>query len=688
MPQLVVAGAAAWAGAAAAEYAAFTLLAGAFGSAVIGAVAAGVVTAVATKALSDGAGGGAGGAIETRRLNTSVRQAAAARRLIYGESKLGGVLVYPAQSEDGEYVWLAVYLGEGPIEAIDPVFWLADELSTDAKFDGLLTLTAKLGNPGQTADTELIDASGGEWTSNDVGTGVAYAITKFKWDRNAFPRGLVFPVFKVKGRKLFDPRTNTTQYSANPALIMLDLIRSEYGYAAPNEWIDFDTFAAAASICDEILDSLDPVNEVNGVSNKVRRYTFNGALETSANPANLVEEVEKACGGKLIFSGGKYRFYAGAWRAPTGTINKEHLRGDPTFRTHPGRQQLINTVRATYREPKQDWQTSEIPQIQLAQAVIDEAGEIVQSLDFPGVTIGAQAQRLARLAMNQARSSVPLVLQCNYSVFQWRLYDTVYIDLPEVGASGTYLITQYNFSDEGGIDMSLVPHLASDFAWSTANETIPTEVIRPNFNRFPQAVDDLFVSGFPIDIGDGTIVPTLSATWDASNFAQIKHYEVQWKESSSEDWNVGSDPAVFGIRSGIVTTPNWQQSNLTINIEYDVRVRVVAEDDSFGLWAEFLNTTVSGDTTPPGPPTNLSVTGTGTHTITWTTPTDLDILRSIVWVNDVNLFLTSTQLTTVFGIPGTQYQTTNTVTGTRYYWVQSLDRSGNTSAKTFAGTAS
>ena len=676
MPQLAIAGAAAWAGAAAAEYAAFTLFAGAVGSAVIGAVAAGVVTAVATRALSDGSGG-AGGAIENRRINTTVRQSAAARRLIYGESKLGGVLVYPAQSEDGEYVWLAVYLGEGPIESVDPVFWLADELSTDAKFDGLLTLTAKLGGPSQTADAELIDASNGEWTANEVGTGVAYAITKFKWDRNAFPRGLVFPVFKVKGRKLFDPRTNTTQYSANPALIMLDLIRSEYGYAAPNEWIDFDTFAAAASICDEILDSLDPVNEVNGVPNKVRRYTFNGALETSANPANLVEQVEKACGGRLIFSGGKYRFYAGAWRAPTGTINKEHLRGDPTFRTHPGRQQLINTVRATYREPKQDWQTSEIPQIQLAQAVIDEAGEIVQSLDFPGVTIGAQAQRLARLAMNQSRSSVPLVLQCNYSVFQWRLFDTVTIDLPEVGATGTYLITQYNFSDEGGIDMSLVPHLASDFAWSTANETIPIEVIRPNFNRFPQAVDDLLVTGTPIDIGDGTIIPALSATWDASNFSQIKHYEVQWKPSLSSDY-----------QSAITTTPNWQQSNLTINVEYDVRVRVVAEDDSFSLWAEFLNTTVSGDTTPPGPPTNLSVTGTGTHTITWTTPTDLDILRSIVWVNDVNLSSTSTQLITVFGIPGTQYQTTNTVTGTRHYWVQSLDRSGNTSAKTYAGTAS
>lgn len=679
MPFLVIVGAAAYAGAAATAYAIGAFALSATAAAVVGALVSGVIVAVATKALSDGSGG-VGGAIEINRVNTTIRQSAAARRLIYGETKVGGVLVYPAQSEDGEYVWLVVYLCEGPIESIDPVFWLADELSTDAKFNGLLTLTAKLGEPGQTADVELIEESNNEWTTNEIGTGIAYAITKFKWDRNAFPRGLVFPVFKVKGRKIFDPRTNITQYSANPALIMLDLIRSEYGYAAPDEWIDFETFAAAASVCDEILDSLDEYNTVNGVPYKVRRYSFNGALETSANPANLVEEVEKSCAGKLIFSGGKYRFFAGAFRVPTGTIGKENLRADPAFRTHPGRQQLINTVRATYREPKQDWQTSDIPQIQLAQAVIDEDGEIVQSINFSGVTIGAQAQRLALLAMNQSRSSVPLILQCNYSVFKWRLYDTVNIDLPEVGATGTYLIVKYNFGEDGGIDISLIPHLASDFAWSTDKEIVPAELVRPNFNRFPQAVDNLVVTGFPRDIGteeSPNIVPTLAASWNKSTFFQIKHYEVQWKRSLSTDY-----------QSAITTTPNFAQSNLKINVAYDVRVRVVAEDDSYGPWSESLNTTVSGDTTPPGPPTNLSVTGTGTHTITWTTPTDLDILRSIVWINTVNDSGTSTKLVEIFGIPGTEYSTTHTPATTSYYWVQALDRSGNTSAKTFAGTAS
>lgn len=641
-----------------------------------------VVATVALNQLASSVLGssGKGGTTSTQALNTTIRQSAAARRLIYGTVKSGGVLVYPAQSDDGKYAYLAVYIGEGPIDGIDSTFWVGDELSTESKFSGLLDLEAYTGASGQTASATLIAASSGEWTSTEIGTGCAYAVVRYEFDRNAFPHGLVFPAFLVRGRLLYDPRTLSSAYSSNPALCLLDYIRSEYGYAAPDEWIDFESFGDAASICDEVIDSLDPANVVDSVTGKVLRYTLNGVFETTTGPAAVVATMEAAMGGKLVFVGGKYRCYAGAYRAPTGpTLTGEYLRDDPVLRTHPGRQQRINTARGTYRESRQDWQTIDYQEQVLSSAVVSDDGEIVQNIDYPCTVNGATAQRLARIAMRHARSSVPLTVRCNLAAFQWQLYDTITVDLPDVSASGTYLITSYTFAQGGGIDMVLVPHLATDFEWSTADEVLVPDLLIPNFAKTPPAVLGLSVNGGQLDSGE-FFQPILSASWTATTFAQIKHYEIQYKLSIETDW----------IYSTTVTTTSWA-SAASAGYEHDFRVRVVGQNDAFGDWVTETNILVNVDQTPPGIPTGLNVThqGVGVHNdkVEWTTPTDGDFSRSRVYVNTTNDSSTATEIAEIFGLPGTAYEYTysHDDVDDHYYWVESVDRVGNVSARTYAG---
>jgi hypothetical protein len=641
-----------------------------------------VVATVALNQLASSVLGssGKGGTTSTQALNTTIRQSAAARRLIYGTVKAGGVLVYPAQSTDGKYAYLAVYIGEGPIDGIDSTFWVGDELSTESKFSGLLNLEVYTGAPGQAASASLIAASSGEWTSTEVGTGCAYAVVRYEFDRNAFPHGLVFPAFLVRGRLLYDPRTLSSAYSSNPALCLLDYIRSEYGYAAPDEWIDFESFGDAASICDEVIDSLDPANVVDSVTGKVLRYTLNGVFETTTGPAAVVATMEAAMGGKLVFVGGKYRCYAGAYRAPTGpTLTGEYLRDDPVLRTHPGRQQRINTARGTYRESRQDWQTIDYQEQVLSSAVVSDDGEIVQNIDYPCTVNGATAQRLARIAMRHARSSVPLTVRCNLAAFQWQLYDTITVNLPDISASGTYLITSYTFAQGGGIDMVLVPHLATDFEWSTADEVLVPDLLIPNFAKTPPAVLGLSVNGGQLDSGE-FFQPILSASWTATTFAQIKHYEIQYKLSIETDW----------IYSTTVTTTSWA-SAASAGYEHDFRVRVVGQNDAFGDWVTETNILVNVDQTPPGIPTGLNVThqGVGVHNdkVEWTTPTDGDFSRSRVYVNTTNDSSTATEIAEIFGLPGTAYEYTysHDDVDDHYYWVESVDRVGNVSARTYAG---
>lgn len=650
------------------------------------------VTVVATVAINQAAsaifGGGRssgqGGTTSPQQLAASIRQAAAPRRLIYGTVKAGGLLVYPAQSADGVYADLAIVLGEGPLDGIEPVIYLLDELSSDPKFDGLVEVEFYNGGPGQVASADLIARSGGEWTAADVGTGIAWAQVRLKFTREAFPRGLVLPAFLVRGRLVYDPRSGATAHSSNPPLCALDHLRSEYGPGGgvPDWQIDFPTFATAASICDEIIESIDPANVVNGVAGRVRRYSLNGVFEASANWASVKDTMERAMAGRIVFVNGKYRCFAGAWRAPTGPVlTSEYLRADPAFRTHAGRQQRINVTRGTYREPLQDWQSVDYHEQSMPLAVLAEAGEIVQQIDFPATTNGAQAQRLARLAMNQARSAVPLVLQCNFAAFQWQAFDVLTVSLPEVGASGVYLITEYTYSlsDGGGIDLVLVPQPAEDFAWVPAEqERVVQPVARPSFNSTPQALAGLAVLGVVIYEDNGefsTQTYGLAATWTATQDAFLKHYETQYKPNAAADFLGGES----------VTVAAWSRQ-LSAGVAYDFRVRVVREDGTVGPWATETNILVNGDITPTGPPTALSVTGTTTHTIGWTTPTDLDLMRGKVYASATNDPATGAEIATVFGLPGTAYTTTHTpATVPTHYWVAALDRTGNPSARTFAG---
>lgn len=635
--------------------------------------------------------GAAGALTQTQQLSATIRQAAAARRLIYGTVKAGGVLVYPAQSSDGEYAYMAIYLGEGPMDGLDPVFWIGDEKSNAAKFTGLTQLEFFDGTQ-TTASATLIAAGGGEWTAADIGHGMAYAVVRYKFDRNAFPNGLILPAFLARGRKVFDPRTNSTAHTSNTALVAMDYVRSEFGYNAPDSEIDWDSFTAAANICDEIIDSIDPANTVNGVAGKVRRYSFNGVIETDVGPAKGLAAIEQTMAGFVRHINGKWRCYAGSWRAPTGPVLiADFLQGPPAYRTHPGRQQRINIARGTYREPKADWQDADYQEQTIPAAVAAE-GEIVQNISFGGVVVGATAQRLAKLNMMLARRRVPLVLRCNYAALLWQQLDVVTVNLPLIGLSGDYLIEEYTYAADGGIVLSMVPHVASDYAWTaTTDEKLVPEVLKPgSFSRTPKSPTNVTVSGAFVLDPSGYSFPALTVSWRFPEDQQLRGVDLGWRPVGATDWQFAYSHNWDGALSGNFGIHRIE--GVIVGQAYDVRVRAARLDDTTSDWVEVANTTVENDTTPPGPPTSLSVTAGvvvgAPNTINWTTPGDFDLLRSRVYASTTNDPATATQIAEIFGLPATAYSTTHPRTATpNFYWVESVDRIGNTSARTYAGTA-
>ena len=133
--------------------------------------------------------------------------------VIYGRRRVGGTRVFiEVSGASNEYLHLVIVLCEGPVAAIDNVYF-DDVLSTDPKFSGLVTVSKHLGILNQTADTALT-SDVPKWTSDCKLSNCAYLYVKLKYDRNAFS-GLPTVTADVRGRTLFDPRDGQTRYSNN-----------------------------------------------------------------------------------------------------------------------------------------------------------------------------------------------------------------------------------------------------------------------------------------------------------------------------------------------------------------------------------------------------------------------------------------------------------------------------------------
>jgi hypothetical protein len=169
--------------------------------------------------------------------------------VIFGRRRVGGTRVFiEVSGSSNEYLHLVLVLSEGPVTAIDNVY-LDDVLSSDAKFNGLVTVTKHLGTPGEAADAALT-ADVPKWTSACKLSNCAYLYVKLKYDRNAFS-GLPTITADVRGRTLFDPRDGQTRYSNNPALVLRDYLSNTiYGRGIASSAIDDTSIAAAANACD------------------------------------------------------------------------------------------------------------------------------------------------------------------------------------------------------------------------------------------------------------------------------------------------------------------------------------------------------------------------------------------------------------------------------------------------------
>jgi hypothetical protein len=604
-----------------------------------------------------------------------VKQPITNRRAVYGEVRVSGTLAFIESTDNDQFLHLIVLLASHEVNQIGTVYLNDEALTLDgsgnvtapSKYANLVRVKKHLGTADQSADSDLVSESD-KWTTGHRLRGIAYVYVRLKFDADAFPNGIPNISAKVQGKKVYDPRTSTTAYSTNPALVIRDyLLDSTYGFGATISEIDDTAITTAANICEESI-SLSG----GGTEN---RYTLNGTVDSGTAPKQVLEDLLSSCGGVITYQNGTFTLKAAKYVTPTVTLSETALRGAYSLQTRRSRRDNYNAVKGVFTPPETNFVPTDYPAYKSSVFIAEDNNDTIYlDYDLAYTTSSPMAQRLAKIALYRNRQQLMLAMPCNLNAFNLKVGDTVSITLDRLGfSSKVFEVAEWSLNIETGtdgaifgVDLALRELNSEVFDWSAEEAAFQLDnTILPNPFDLPAA--GLAVSD-ELQVFNEKAVSVLIANVSSSS-VYAKQFEVQAKKSSDTDY----------ISLGVSSSTKFELVDVEDGVNYDVRARII---NGLGVRSPFTTVThqVVGKTAPPQDVTNFAVNIIGTEAhLSWTPVTDLDLSHYRVRHSPRTtgaLFSNATDLAAKVSRPA------NTVivpamTGT--YFIVAVDKLGNQS---------
>ncbi len=460
-------------------------------------------------------------AAQTKDRVETIRSSTAARRVILGRTRVSGVLLFAAsQGQNNETLDLVLALGDGITQVHSP-FWLADELSTQSKFSGKVSMEVRYGRDDETAF--VIPGQEASWTADHRCRGVCTVWIRLTWHPDVFANGIPTLSFLVDGVELDEVRNdvwlvNTGAVPApgdrtrhpffykkksNPALASLWYLRNtKYGEGVPDAMIDLESFRKAADVCDEYTETQDAYpgtfwtdSAGRWVKGYTARYSVDGVLQMTASKAEILETLGAAMCGHIYKRDGVWRCDAGATTIPSKTIGPADLAGDPSFRSYNSRQDAFNTAVGTFISPSCDWIDVAYPSQQDAAMLAEDGNkEITTVLNFPLTIHASTAQRIARVGLNRNADSATVVLPLTWKAGNnLKVGEAFYLLQVAITSPRAFRVVEKTHKRDSieVVAQSFTP--STEFAWTSAMEQPAfdqgaTEAMVPGA---PQVIEDL-----------------------------------------------------------------------------------------------------------------------------------------------------------------------------------------------------
>ena len=341
-----------------------------------------------------------------------------------------------------------------------------------------------------TADDFLVNTVSSDarpWSFEDVGYGVAYAVTTFKFNRKRFNR-LPQVIFEVQGLQLEAPDGTDAGASTNPVVQIWHLLKGLswggerlYGPATP-AYLDAAEWQAEADLCDQEVPggtsmTASAREEAFGSTAIPARYRAALEVDVSRDVADVIEDVLAACNGRIAYTGAGYRVQVGDPQAAAATLTDADILSTArqSFAPFAALAETVNSVAATYPEPEEAWQQQEAPPLIVDAYEDEERGRrLPTSVDLPAVPYREQVQRLMAAALAEARRARrhTVTLPARY----WTLLPGDFLDWTSTrnGYEGKrFRVDGVMDLPAGDVQVDLTEVDASDYAWSADADYTP-----------------------------------------------------------------------------------------------------------------------------------------------------------------------------------------------------------------------
>ena len=512
-----------------------------------------------------------------------------------------------------------------------------------------------------TADTYLINAVPTKWTTAHKLSGYTYIVLSLDLNMSRFQGGPPNVTAKLRGKKVYDYRTGTTVYSANPALCTADFLRSEAGFSALDSQIDSAAAITAANACD------------------AQGFNCHGALNTDQSRDVNLKSLEDSMAGRTHWSGGVWRILAGIWTTPVMTLTDDNLAApiEVTQAANP-RASRFNSVRGKYVVASGLGVTTDFTPYTVPSYISADGTNQWLDVTYGMTGTNAECQKLAAIEVERSRAGLTINYPAHLSAWKLQPGDRVYVTNAELGfVSKSFRVQDWTHINNAPLGLVLVEDVAT--MWTGTFTTsdplgVSSNLVDPWAKpAAPASVTALSGTNQLFKNRDGTIITRVQVQWPTSTVRAVLQggkTQLQWRLATATDdqWiniDLSADAAstfIDGVKDG---------ANILI------RVRYLTGVGAEGYWTTISHSVV-GKTAAPAIPTLPSILNGAVY---WTGVTDLDldgyVLRSIPgstanWGSGTPLH-TGMVTSIPFVIPTTLY-------GVQTVMVCSMDTTGNLSA--------
>jgi len=635
--------------------------------------------------------------------------------LVYGETRKGGLITYAEVSSDNKYLHRFLILAGHEVDSIGDIYIQDEIVSFASGSEGYVTTGAGgtnwnqkiyikkfTGSPTQNvySDLQSLTHKPTDINSTFKGQGIACLYIRMEYDADTFSGGTPLITAKVRGKKVYDPRKDSTssaydnslgvsthrtndpttwQYSDEPALAIRDYLTSDFGVGAEQTSIDDNMIATAVAACAS--------TGVSGVEEN--SFKINGTVTTGGTPQQNLNAFMTTLNGTLFYGQGKWRLLAGAYTSPDASVSGANAFGyddiisDIGVSTRFSRRDTVNTVRGTFIDGSSDGRyiPTDFPEQQIPSLSEDNGQESVLDLTLPLTTNSATAQRIAKQVLFVGREQISISAAFTLEkAFAVQVGDTIELNLDRYGwAQKQFKVMGWKMSGLDGsnpvVNLNLQETSATVYQWSVSADEY--QAITHNNTSLGDNTAGLAITGLSTTLAstlqtDGTSMSRVILSWNAVSNAQLRHYEVQWKPSSLSNY-----ASTIAPNNAIEIEP------LTAGTTYNFRVRAITVNENAGAYAT-INATAVTDTTAPSTPSAPTVTaGVKQLEVSWqgySFPSDfasMEVHHSTSSSGTYSLIGTSAGTSLVHG--------GLTQNATHYYKLKAKDFSGNISGFSAVG---